>query len=68
MPKKNSKNIDNVLGYYYLQELQKNIERTLFLWAKIKTQTLSENVTLDPEEYVCLGSPLYYLQQLLGEN
>ena len=35
----------------------KNIKRTLFESAKIKTQTLLENVKIDPEEYVYLGSP-----------
>ena len=35
----------------------KNIERTLFWSAKIKTRTLSENVKIDPQEYVYQGSP-----------
>ena len=35
----------------------KNIERTLFLWLKIKTRTLTKNVKIDPQEYVYQGSP-----------
>ena len=36
----------------------KNIERTLFWWAKIKTWTLSKNVKIDPQEHVLQGFPL----------
>ena len=33
--------------------------------SKIKTQTLSKNVKIDPQEYVLQGFPsLYYLQKL----
>ena len=30
----------------------KYIERTLFLWAKIKRRSLSKNIKIDPQEYV----------------
>ena len=36
----------------------KNIERTLFWSAKIKTRTLSKNVKIDPQEYVIRGPSL----------
>ena len=36
----------------------KNIERTLFWLAKIKTQTFSKNVKKNPQEYVYQGSSL----------
>ena len=39
----------------------KNIERTLFWSAKIKTRTLSENVKIDPQEYVYQRFPLSLL-------
>ena len=35
----------------------KNIERTLFSWAKMKTRALSKNVKIGPQEYVYQGSP-----------
>ena len=55
----------------------KNIQRTQFWSAKIKTRTLSKNVKIDPQEYVIRGPPMYYLQKLekhrphsvlMGEN
>ena len=36
----------------------KNIERTLFCWAEIKTQILSKTVKIDPQEYVLQWFPL----------
>ena len=36
----------------------KNIERTLFWWAKIKTWTLTKNVKIDLQKYVLQGFPL----------
>ena len=39
----------------------KNIEQTLFLWAKIQTRSLPKNVKIDPQEYVYQGSPLSLL-------
>ena len=36
----------------------KYIERTLFLWVKIKTKTLSENVIIDLQKYAYQGFPL----------
>ena len=75
---KNSKNIDNELGYTpsTIYKNSKNIERTLFWLAKIKTLFLSKNVKIDPQEDV-IRPPLYYLQKLkkywtnsvlMGEN
>ena len=56
---KNSKNLDNELGYHPLLSTKnsKNIERSLFLCAKIKTRTLSKNVKIDPQKYVLQGFP-----------
>ena len=39
----------------------KIIERTLFLWAKIKTRSLPKTVKIDPQEYVYQGSTLALL-------
>ena len=36
----------------------KNVQRTLFGLAIIKTRALSKNVKIDPQEYVYQGSPL----------
>ena len=46
----------------------KNIERTLFSWAKMKTRTLSKNVKIDPQEYVFRGPPSLYYQQKLQRH
>ena len=69
--------MSSVITIYYLQKLQKyrtipppstiyknskNIERTQFWWARIKTKTLSKNVKIDPQEYVLQGFPLPPLQ------
>ena len=49
-----------VLQGFPLSTIYKNskiIERTLFLWAKIKTRIFARNVKIDPQDYVYQGSP-----------
>ena len=42
---------------FAISKSSKNIERTLFSWAKSKTLSLSKNVKMDPQKYVLQGSP-----------
>ena len=47
--------ITSSVAPFTIYKNSKNIERTLFWWAKIKTRTLSKNVKIDPQEYFLQG-------------